>query len=335
MALLTASQVHIDQPLSNLTIAFLQNTTGFIADKVFPRVSVMKKSDKYYVWPRGQFNQIDDIKERAPFTMAPEVGLTLSNDAYSVRVFSEAAPIDFETAANADAVLNIKAALAAQKTQKFLLHREQVWADAYFKAAVWGTDWTGVSGVPAASQVRQWSDYTNSTPIVDCVNISRTMQLKSGGFKPNVMVMGKEVRDILINHPTILSRLNGGATVTNPAMVNDSKLAEILGFEQVLVMEAVRNTAKEGLTETNAFIGGKAVAFFYVPPASGLMVASAGMTFVWDELEHASGYGITIKSYTGDWLAERGIAEKIEVNMAYDQKVVASDLGAFIATVVA
>lgn len=335
MALLTASQVHIDQPLSNLTIAFLQNTTGFVSDVVFPRVSVQKKSDRYYVWPRGQFNQMDDIRERAPFTMAPEVGLTLSTDSYSVRVFSEAAPIDFETAANADAMLNIKAALAAQKTQRFLIHREQTWADRFFTTGVWATDWTGVSGVPAANQVRQWSDYVNSNPIVDVLNISRTMQLRSGGFKPNVMVMGKEVRDILINHPVILNRLNGGATVTNTALVTDAKLAEIFGVEKLLVMEAVRNTAKEGLAETNVFIGGKSVAFYYVPPAAGLMVASAGMTFVWDELEHASGYGITIKSYTGEWLAERGIAEKIEVNMAYDHKVVASDLGAFIQTVVA
>jgi len=335
MALLTASQVHIDQPLTNLTIAFLQNTTGFVADVVFPRVSVSKKSDRYYVWPRGQFNQIDDIKERAPYTMAPEVGLTLSQDSYSVRVYSEAAPIDFETAANQDNMLNVKAALAAQKTQRFLIHREQLWADRYFVQGVWATDWEGVAGVPGANQVRQWSDYVNSNPIVDVTNITRTMQLRSGGFKPNVMVIGKEARDILINHPVILNRLNGGATVTNTAMVTDAKLAEIFGVERFLVMEAVRNTAEEGLAETNAFIGGKAVAFYYVPPAAGLMVASAGMTFVWDELENASGYGMTIKTYTGDFLAERGIAEKIEVSMAYDQKVVASDLGAFIRTVVA
>jgi hypothetical protein len=267
--------------------------------------------------------------------MAPEVGLTLSTDTYAVKVYSEAAPIDFETAANEDAMLNIKAALAAQKTQRFLLHREQLWADRYFAQGVWSTDWEGIAGVPGANQVRQWSDYTNSNPIVDVTNITRTMQLRSGGFKPNVMVIGKEARDILVNHPIILNRLNGGATVTNTALITDAKLAEIFGVEKFLVMEAVRNTAKEGLAETNAFIGGKAVAFFYVPPASGLMVASAGMTFTWDELENASGYGITIKSYTGDYLTERGIAEKIEVNMAYDQKVVAADLGAFIRTVVA
>ena len=71
------------------------------------------------------------------------------------------------------------------------------------------------------------------------------------------MVVGKEVRDKLINHPDILARLNGGATVTNPALVTDAKLAEIFEVENFFVMEAVKNTAVEGVAESNAFIGGK------------------------------------------------------------------------------
>jgi hypothetical protein len=66
------------------------------------------------------------------------------------------------------------------------------------------------------------------------------MQLKSGGFKPNTMVVGKEVRDILINHPDILARLNGGATVSNTALITNAKLAEIFEVENFYVMEAVR-----------------------------------------------------------------------------------------------
>lgn len=48
MAMLTPSSVHIDAPLTNLTIAFLQDANGFIADRVFPKVGVSKKTDKYY-----------------------------------------------------------------------------------------------------------------------------------------------------------------------------------------------------------------------------------------------------------------------------------------------
>lgn len=36
MPMLTPSAVHIDQPLSNLTLAYVQEQTNFIADKCSP-----------------------------------------------------------------------------------------------------------------------------------------------------------------------------------------------------------------------------------------------------------------------------------------------------------
>ena len=335
MAMLTPSAVHIDAPLTNLTIAFLQDANGFIADRVFPKVSVAKKTDKYYIYNRADFNRTGQVQPRAPRTQAPRVGMTLSQDTYSADVFSLATDFDFQTLANEDAALDIRAAGAQMLTHQLLIDREIKWANTYFAGGVWGTDWDGVASSPSSVQVIQWSDYTNSTPIVDVTRIMQTVQLKSGGFKPNVMVVGKQVRDILVNHPSILARLNGGATVTNTALVTDAKLAEIFGVEEFMVMETVKNTAAEGLTESNAFIGGKLAGFYYRPRSSGLMIPSAGYTFTWDELEGASGHGIAIKSYRGDYLAIDGVAEVLEANLAYDHKVVSADLGAVIDSVIA
>ena len=335
MAMLTPSAVHIDAPLTNLTVAFLQDANGFIADRVFPKVSVSKKTDKYYIYNRADFNRTGQVQARAPRTQAPRVGMTLSQDTYSADVYSLATDYDFFTLANEDAALDIRAAGAQMLTHQLLIDREIKWASSYFAGGIWGTDWDGVASSPSSVQVIQWSDYTNSTPIADVTKIMRTVQLKSGGFKPNVMVVGKEVRDVLVNHPTILARLNGGATVTNTALVTDAKLAEIFGVEEFMVMETVKNTAAEGLTESNSFIGGKLAGFYYRPRSSGLMIPSAGYTFTWDELEGASGHGIAIKSYRGDYLAIDGIAEVLEANMAYDHKVVSADLGAVIDSVIA
>lgn len=335
MAMLTPSAVHIDAPLTNLTVAFLQDANGFIADRVFPKVSVAKKTDKYYIYNRADFNRTGQVQARAPRTQAPRVGMSLSTDTYSADVYSLATDYDFFTLANEDAALDIRAAGAQMLTHQLLIDREIKWASSYFAGGIWGTDWDGVASSPTAAQVIQWSDYTNSTPIADVTRIMRTVQLKSGGFKPNVMVVGKEVRDTLVNHPTILARLNGGATVTNPALVTDAKLAEIFGVEEFMVMETVKNTAAEGLTESNSFIGGKLAGFYYRPRSSGLMIPSAGYTFTWDELEGASGHGIAIKSYRGDYLAIDGVAEVLEANMAYDHKVVSADLGAIIDSVIA
>jgi hypothetical protein len=161
------------------------------------------------------------------------------------------------------------------------------------------------------------------------------MQLKSGGFKPNTMVIGKEVRDILINHPDVLARLNGGATVTNTALITDAKLAEIFEVENFYVMEAVKNGAAEGLAEANAFIGGKNALLVHTPRTSGLMTPAAGLTFAWNNIPSVNNLGITVESFSDDALKRQQVAEHIQVKMAYDMKVVGADLGYFFEDVVA
>jgi hypothetical protein len=149
------------------------------------------------------------------------------------------------------------------------------------------------------------------------------------------MVVTKAVRDVLVDHPDILARLNGGATVTNTALITDAKLAEIFEVERFFVMEAIENTAAEGATESNAFIGGNNVLLCYTPSSAGLRTPAAGVTFAWNSLPGVSNLGLTVESFTGDFLRVEGIAEEIHVKMAYEMKIVGSDLGGFINSVLA
>ena len=43
----TARAVHVDQPLTNISVAFLQNAASFVASRVFPNIRVQKQSDVY------------------------------------------------------------------------------------------------------------------------------------------------------------------------------------------------------------------------------------------------------------------------------------------------
>ena len=326
MPLLTPSAVHIDQPLSNLTLAYVQEQTNFVADKVFPVVGVQRQSDKYYIYDRANMNRSGDVKKLAPRTEVNRIGMAVSNSAYYADVYGIGMDFDEQTIANEDAMLEIRAAGAQTLINRVLIEREEQFASTFFNAGVWTTDVT-----PA----NLWSDYTNSTPITDVTNGSRTMQLTSGGFKPNTMVVGKEVRDILINHPDILARLNGGSTINNPALITDGKLAEIFGVENFFVMEAVKNGAVEGLAEANAFIGGKNALLVHTPRASGLMTPAAGLTFAWNNIPNVNNLGITVESFSDDALKRQQVAEHIQVKMAYDMKVVGADLGYFFSAVVA
>lgn len=326
MPMLTPSAVHIDQPLTNLTLAYVQEQTNFIADKVFPTVGVNRQSDKYYIYDRAGMNRGGERKPLAPRTEVKRIGMSVSSDSYYADVFGLGMDFDEQTLANEDAALEIRAAGAQTLVNNMLIDREIDFANTFFAASVWGSE---------STPSNLWSDYTNSTPIADVTTARRTMQLKSGGFKPNTMVVGKEVRDILINHPDILARLNGGATVSNTALITNAKLAEIFEVENFYVMEAVQNSAAEGLTESNAFIGGKHALLVHTPSSAGLMTPAAGLTFAWNNLQGVQNLGVTVESFSDDALRRVGVAEHIQAKMAYDMKVVGADLGYFFDTVIA
>jgi hypothetical protein len=324
--MLTPSAVHIDQPLTNLTIAHVQDQSAFIADKVFPVVGVDRQSDKFYIYDRDNMNRTGDVKALAPRTEVNRIGLSISTDSYYTNVYGLGMDFDQQTLANEDTALDIRSAGATTLVNRLLIHREEQFATNFFSAGIWGTD---------STPTNLWSDYANSTPIKDVTNARRTMQLKSGGFKPNTMVVGKEVRDILVNHPDILARLNGGATTSNTALITDAKLAEIFEVENFYVMEAVKNDSVEGVAESNSFIGGKHALLVHGPRNAGLMTPAAGLTFAWNNLQGVNNMGITVESFSDDALKRQQVAEHIQVKMAYDMKVTGEDLGYLFESVVA
>ena len=328
MPLLTPSAVHVDQPLTNLTLAYAQSQENFIADKVFPTVGVQKQSDKYYLYDRANMNRTGDVEKLAPRTEVNRIGMTISNSSYFADVYGLGMDFDEQTLANEDAALEIRSAGAETLAMRLMIHREEQFATNFFSDNIWGTNYDG-AGATAGTNFLYWDDAA-AKPIQNVTDLRRVMQLKSGGFKPNTMVVGKEVRDALVNNADILARLNGGATVTNTALVTDAKLAEIFEVENFYVMEAVKNSSVEGVAESNAFIGGKHAMLCYTPNNAGLMSPAAGLTFAWNNLEGVNNLGITVESFSDDALKRQQIAEMIQVKMSYDMKIVGADLGAFV-----
>ena len=329
MPLLTPSSVHIDAPLTNLTTAYVQSQDNFIADKVFPIVGVDKQSDKYYIYDRAGMNRTGDVKQLAPRTEVERIGMTISNDSYFADVYGLGMDFDEQTLANEDTALDIRSAGAQTLAMRLMIHREKQFATNFFSAGVW-TSQDLLSG----RSLTEW-DEANSTPIKNITDASRTIQLQSGGFRPNTLVVGRHVHDALVNNSDILARLNGGATVSNTALVTKAKLAEIFEVENYYVMEAVQNDTVEGAAEVNTFIGGKHAMLCYTPGNAGLMTPASGLTFAWNSIPGANNLGITVESFSDDALKRQQIAEMIQVKMSYDMKMVGPDLGYFFESIVA
>ena len=101
-------------------------------------------------------------------------------------------------------------------------------------------------------------------------------------------------------------------------------------LEEVLVMDSVENTAVEGATDAYAFIGGKSALLVYAPAAAGLMTPSGGYTFTWTGLLGGGALGMRMRRIRD----EKAEADTLEIAMAFDQKLIAADLGQFYITVV-
>jgi len=335
----TPSEVHVDEVLTNMTIAHMQGAEQFVAPRVFPNIPVDFQSDKYYVWDRDFYNRINEVEKAAPGTESPEISLSVSTDSYYIDLFHLGSLFSEQQLANEDTQLRTRSVAAATLANRGMLKREQDFISTFFGPGIWTTDWAGVASTPTATQFINWDDYTNSTPIVDVRRAKTAMHLASSGVafgNQIVALMTRDVYDILMEHPDFINRINGGATTGSPAMVNRAILASMFEVDEVLVFDAVQNTAAEGLARSESFVTTNGFALISRPPAPGLEVASAGYTFTWNSLPNNSGLGTSILSYTGhDDLARKKIAEKIEIYMGWDMKVTSPDLGVFFSDVLA
>jgi hypothetical protein len=93
----------------------------------------------------------------------------------------------------------------------------------------------------------------------------------------------------------------------------------------------VKNTAAEGETAAYDFNHGKSVAMLHVAKSAGLNTVSAGYTFQWSGLIGSGSNGIRVKRFR----LERNASDRVEAEMAYDMKVVSSELGYFYSAAVA
>jgi hypothetical protein len=319
----TRGDVHVNRPLTNISVAYIQSLSHFIADRVFPVITVDKQSDIYYTYSRADFNR-DEMRERAPGTESAGGGYEVDSEkTYYAKVQAFHKDVPDQIRANADAPLNMDRDATIFVTQKALIRRERTFAERYMSAGTWAQGAIGVKADPMAGQFIAWSDPL-STPIED-IRAAKRSVLEATGFEPNILSLGKAVYDALVDHPDIVDRVKYGQTPGNPAMANANTLAQLFEVEEVLVSKAVFNAAAKGATEESNFVVGGNALLAYRTATPGIMIPTAGYTFSWTGWMGASGMGHRIKRFRMEELE----SDRIEAQMAYDQRVVGADLGYF------
>lgn len=330
MTLPTAGDVHVNAPLTDLSVQYAQSLEKFAADRLAPVHPSDKQSDLFYRFQKDYWGR-DEMKARAPGSEAAEAGYGITTDSFACLPYAAKKMIPDQIRSNTDDVLDQDRNAMQFLTRLERIRREKSFVSAAMTAGKWSTDKTGVAAAPAANQFLQWNDAA-STPIENirayCTEIEK---LTLGAARPNVLGISQPVWDALADHPDIVDRLKyGGQLSGSLARVTPDMVAALLELEEVVIMGAVENTAAEGAAFSANYIAGKGAVLLHRNPAKGIEVITAAKTFTWKRYL-GSDAGWRIKTYRD----EARESDVVEMQAAFVHKLVAVDAGAYLASVVA
>jgi hypothetical protein len=318
----TTQDVHVDVLLTQISVAWIQAQTNYVADSAFPIVAVDKQSNRYLTYNKGDWFR-SEVQARGISAESVGGGWDIDNTpTYYAMVYAIHKDIDDQIRANAD--MDIDRDATEWVTQQLLLKKDIQWAQNFFVPAVWTGALAGVAAAPTAGQFIQW-DLANSHPINDIMGAVITMS-ELTGLRPNKLVLGPHAYNVVRNHVDVLDRIK----YTQRGFVTTDLLAALFDVGEVLVPFVVQNTAQKGAADTMQFLYGRSALLLYTVDAPSLLKATAGYTFAWDGYAGAGAFGNRISRFRADLLR----SDRVEGEMAYDMRVIAPDCGTFFATCV-
>jgi len=297
----TVHDVHLNAALSQISIAY--RNPEYIAESIFPRLNVQKKSDYYYIFDAGAWFR-DEVKVRAPGTRAARADYSISTASYVCVTYAIAKGVPDEVRENADAPLKPDVEATQFVTDQLLRAQERRVAALVTGSANWAY---------AASPATQWTQDT-SDPIGD-IEAAKDAVVQRIGRVPNTMVISYEVWRYLRNHPDLLDRLK----YTNPTgVITPDQAKTLFGVERLLIGTALYDSAEEGESASRQFIWGDAAWIGYVPRNPALMEPAAGYILEWKTRR--------VRTYR----EEQEHQDVIEAEHSVDEVITASDAGAVI-----
>lgn len=330
MPLPTPSDVHVNRPLTGMSVAYMQSLTKFQADNLAPIMTSEKKSDLYFKLTKDYWFR-DVMRQRGVGAPAIRAGYGVETDSFLCDLWAVGKPIDDQVRANEDTPLNSDRNAMQFITRLERLNREKVFKSTCWGTGKWATDITGntsASAITASSTLKQW-DQSTSTPIDD-VAVMMTVMEKLTGFTPNVLAIGAEVWERLKINAQILDRITGGASNTNPAKVTPQLVAQLFEIEELVILRAVENTAAENATFAGEYVFGKQGLFMFRDRTEGIETATACRTITWRQYAGNRNGTRILK-----WRDESIHSDIVEIESAYVPKIIAADLGIFISSLVA
>lgn len=288
--------VHVDRLLSEVSVKY-QNSE-YIADRVFPIVPVKQSSNLYRVYQRNF--RIPETK-RAQKALAREFNFDVSNASYILEEHALKQYIGDDEQDNYD-IGDLRADMTNELTDALMRMREKKVAD-LFTSTNWSLNFS-----MAASNT--FANSTVTSYPVQIFDTAATTVIANSGYKPNFVILPREVFVAVKNHTMTVDRIK-----YTSAEISESMIAGMLGVAEVLTPIASYDSSQPGVTEAISGIYADIAFMGYKPAAPGPLQPSCGYIFEKNIPR------------VRRWREEERRAEAIEVDMMFQPKIVASLTG--------
>lgn len=297
-----SSQLHVNSILTNISVAY--KAQGHIADELSPAVTVVKESDLYFVYGKDTMSLPETIRaDKAESNMAT---FNVSTASYTLQFHGIKDLVSDRQRENADKPLQPDVDTTEFLTDVIKLRREVDLQAIVQTAANW-------ANATSLTSTLAWNSNTVTSNPITFVDSATSVVLLNSAKRPNTVVMNDLVFNAVKEHQSIVDRIK----YTSADSVSPQMIARLFRIDKILVPEVTYNTADEGAADSMSRVWNDTVFIGYIDPKPAIKKVTALTTF-WQ-----SRMG---KPYvTKKWREEKNEADAIEVNAAFQNKVIASD----------
>lgn len=319
----TGQDLHIDILLSNMSIAYMNEPSSYIADKVFPVVYSNKQSNKFAIYNKYDWFR-DEAQKRAPLTESAGGGYALETPGtFYCDEYAYHKDYSDDDEDNADEVFNLDDDSSQYCVEKLRLSRERRWATQFFGPGIWGTDLTGQTDTPGENEFLCW-DEADSTPIHDVEDAKSIIRLATG-LIPNTLVVSERVHMALKNHASVLDRYK----YTQAGIVTEQLLKRVFELDNYYVGKAIYAASPEGTESLGYIVPQYDALLVYSAPVPSRRRPSGGYTFRWKRPRYGGNTGERLETTIRKWYMQNLRGTRVEGSMYEDIKLIASDCGVY------
>jgi hypothetical protein len=313
------ADIHVDAPLSNMSVAYMQDQTEYIADKWFPIIPVSQISGVYFKYAAKTFFE-NPTKSWTPGTLMESGSMDMdTRGTFSCSFRAYEFPMPAHMAAAADSVVQLERAVVEKVARALLIDREAQIAGDFFAGSKGWNDHVGGS-----TGYTQWNNPTTSDVLGNISTLKLEVKSQSG-MTPNTMVVNEQVYETIRLHPDIREVYK----YTQPAIMTEDLIARAMGLNSIKVAKAVGVSIAQNGAETYGYLFGKHAWVGYVAPNPGIMTPTAGAIFSYTGM--TNGFNIAMERVPD----RRTHADYFQGYSCYDDKLIAGKLGSIITGVIA